>query len=946
MQNAFVKKRVLASVITAAAVLALALVLVFTFHGSADEPSDEVENFCYQTVTGDSLESANTSLRFLFTVGSLDYTRVGFVASRTNPDPTVGGAGCSVSETTDVYSAVRADGELIPAPAGRYWVVIKVNNVPNANFGSPIYIKPYVEDGSGVRYGAVRNLSVEGAFTIPTLQTEIASFTNSNFGGGSVTTNLAAAAGKSYAAPSTTPNDRHPRVLFTAADIDDINATRAAGAHASVNTSLLEYVADPTDGILPAASSHTGNDKPNGTHNYSEDVLYRIQTLAFYYRLTGDLLSGYRAVYAIKNYLKTIDIQSMSGDQERQHGNIMFAAACVYDWCYDLLTATDKEQIVLGVEKKIVSGSNSSDERMEVGFPPTGQQAMTGHGSERQILRDYLAFAIAIYDEYPGWWNFIAGRFYEEFVPVRNVYYEAGYVPQGISDYMALRFGSDLWSAWLVKAATGTFPYASEADMKQVMRTAYSHVANGYDRVLEEGDDENRSGGETLNSLCLDGMISAYLFDDDTAMSWAAFKDYAYVNDIFYLILQSGDAVGNKNNRHDDLDLIVYNGAWLGQMIAQSTWALNESATVMMKIGGRMTGNHDHADAGSFQIYYKGFLAGDSGTYDSWGSNHHTKYHQATIAHNSIVLQTGSTVYGQKQPGEVGSLTTWANGTYDTGTVTGVQYVYADAEQTTPIYAYLAGDVSAAYVAAAGMTRLDRRMLAVYDTDNAEVPLYFFVFDDIASNNALYKKIFLLHTKNEPTIDGKTVTTTHENGKLVLQNVFGGDSITKRSGYYVGSTNYTPASSDGYWGRVEISPTTGSKENVLLNVMYVCHKDDSPDLSTTSISTSEVKGAVIGNTAAVFVTAADRRSTEFSFTASGEGYLNYYVSGVAAGTWSVVVGGYTVNAATATADGGILVFSAPAGTSVTLRPGSPSILVNDNLPDGAWNEIDFSDLDP
>ena len=25
---------------------------------------------------------------------------------------------------------------------------------------------------------------------------------------------------------------------------------------------------------------------------------------------------------------------------------------------------------------------------------------------------------------------------------------------------------------------------------------------------------------------------------------------------------------------------------------------------------------------------------------------------------------------------------------------------------------------------------------------------------------------------------------------------------------------------------------------------------------------------------------------------------------------------------------------------------APAILVNDNLPDGNWNEIDFSDLDP
>ena len=588
---------------------------------------------------------------------------------------------------------------------------------------------------------------------------------------------------------------------------------------------------------------------------------------------------------------------------------------------------------------------------MEVGFPPTEQQAMTGHGSERQILRDYLAFAIAIYDEYPGWWTFIAGRFYEEFVPVRNAYYAAGYVPQGLSNYLPLRFGSDLWSAWLVKSATGTLPY-NASDMKRVMRTAYANVTNGYNRVFEEGDDGGSSGGETLNQLAFCGMMAGYLFDDDTAMSWADFGHYSYVDAVSYLILQSGDAVGDKNHRYDDMDLIVYNGAWLGQMITHSNWDLNGSATVKMKIGGRMTANHDHADAGSFQLYYKGLLAGDSGCYDEYDSTHHIQYHQATVAHNSIVLQNGSTVYGQKQPGEVGSLSAWENSSYKTGTVNGVSYGYADAEQTIPLYAYLAGDVADAYVAGAGVTRFDRRMLAVYDTDNAEAPLYFFVFDDIVSNNASYKKIFLLHTKNEPEIVGKTVTTTHEDGKLVLQNVFGGDNITKVGGtghnYDVGGIQKTTAGgeNDGYWGRVEISPATGNNENVLLNVMYVCHKDDSPSLSAQSISTAEVKGAVIGNTAAIFVTSATRRSTEFSFTAPGDGYLHYYVSGVAAGNWKVIVGGKTVNFDAATSDGGFLTFTALAGETVTLRPGTPGIAVDPSLPVGGWDSFAFGNLVP
>ena len=41
--------------------------------------------------------------------------------------------------------------------------------------------------------------------------------------------------------------------------------------------------------------------------------------------------------------------------------------------------------------------------------------------------------------------------------------------------------------------------------------------------------------------------------------------------------------------------------------------------------------------------------------------------------------------------------------------------------------------------------------------------------------------------------------------------------------------------------------------------------------------------------------------------------MSYYVSGVAAGDWTVTVGGKTVGTFSATAEGGLLTFTAPAG---------------------------------
>ncbi|MBR4335036.1 MAG: hypothetical protein IKP74_01135, partial [Clostridia bacterium] len=152
----------------------------------------------------------------------------------------------------------------------------------------------------------------------------------------------------------------------------------------------------------------------------------------------------------------------------------------------------------------------------------------------------------------------------------------------------------------------------------------------------------------------------------------------------------------------------------------------------------------------------------------------------------------------------------------------------------------------------------------------------------------------------------------------------GGDSITKVGGtnnnYNVNGTQINPTNNgnDGFWGRVEISPNTGSKTNQLLNVMYVTDSDKTLSLSATAISNDAVKGAKIGKVTAVFVTSATRRSTPFNFTSSGTGNQTYYVSGVKAGNWTVSAGGST-QTVTATEDGGLLVFTAPAGT-VTLTP--------------------------
>ena len=166
MKLSSVKSKVALSAFSFIVVAALFGLLLFSFLSSAATPGDEIQNLCFQTVSSDSVESDSTALRFLFTVGSLDYSRVGFVFSDTNENPTVGGDDCLVYGTETVYSSIRADGKTVPAPAGRYWVAVRVTDIPKASYGERIYVNAFVEDGGGIRYADARSTTVRYAFAL------------------------------------------------------------------------------------------------------------------------------------------------------------------------------------------------------------------------------------------------------------------------------------------------------------------------------------------------------------------------------------------------------------------------------------------------------------------------------------------------------------------------------------------------------------------------------------------------------------------------------------------------------------------------------------------------------------------------------------------------------------------------------------------------------------
>lgn len=327
-----------------------------------------------------------------------------------------------------------------------------------------------------------------------------------------------------YAAPPVVPvRAQHPRVLLTRDSIPGIRTALTSDEGHAAATEFANLAAQEITGLLPALQG----DAP--THNYDGRLLGVIEAKGLAYLLTGRELYGYQAIYALNNYIETLDIRRLN-DKYRAYGHTMFTAAEIYDWCHDLMTDEDRASLVSAVEHRLCR-----DGKMEIGFPPMQQSPISSHGSEAQLLRDYMAFAIAVYDEYPDWWEYTGGRFYEEYVPFRNEYMQSGLSPQGVGLYGPYRHNFDLWAAFLVQTMSGEMPFTGS--IRQVLPSFLAAELPQDKEVFPDGDyygqnlglielgdaQADTSNGE-LYSVCT-AMLHSALFGNET--SRAAAKYYS-----------------------------------------------------------------------------------------------------------------------------------------------------------------------------------------------------------------------------------------------------------------------------------------------------------------------------------------------------------------------------------------------------------------------------------
>ena len=239
-----------------------------------------------------------------------------------------------------------------------------------------------------------------------------------------------------YPAPPVLPPAEHPRLMLRQKDLPRIRRNLEKESCAPAAQIFRELCTLEIKG--------EGADPAFGTYHLKEYLA--VEAKALKALLDGDETLGRQVINDLILLLRTVHYHGTIM-MARFCGHLIFIASEVYDWCYPWLTDGERAEIVAFCEKV-------SAQYFEMGYPPVKQTALSGHGTEAQLLRDLLAFGIAVYDERSDIYRLCAGRLFSEYLPAYETEFAGGFHPQGPS-YGSYRHAATMWFGLLILSMNG-----------------------------------------------------------------------------------------------------------------------------------------------------------------------------------------------------------------------------------------------------------------------------------------------------------------------------------------------------------------------------------------------------------------------------------------------------------------------------------------------------------
>jgi Heparinase II C-terminal domain/Heparinase II/III-like protein len=696
------------------------------------------------------------------------------------------------------------------------------------------------------------------------------------------------------------PPAEHPRVCFRKQDLPALRA-KTNTSFLKVKNAWIEIknaALIGSDGKLPTPILGTPS-------NFDLAVLLSVEAQALMYVLDGNLAMGQRAVQAIFNLHKTVVFNLKKGDVTRDFGRLILSTALIYDWCYDLISPTDKRRLIARIE--------TWGTQMEFNWPRQTQNGISGHGAEAQLSRDMLAAGIAIYDEKPTIYNYGAGRLYAELLPAREFFYKGSFQPQG-SSYGGYRHKWELITTLLL-TRMGAPASISKTQGQVSYQWIYSRRSDG--QFLRNGDDfieMFHSHGKRWPIYS--AAYAASIYSDPILMNEAVLEGPRDKDPLFDFLFIDPNV--KPNGDLTSLPLTRFFDEPYGAMTARTGWDEN-SVVAEMKIGTYYFAGHHHLDAGNFQIYYKGPLAINSGIYDGvngqYGSAHHINFYQRTIAHNCMLVMDQSEKFtwhskrvvndgGQRYPRgavEPEYMDVLLTDEYRIGHL--ISHGFGP-DAAKPNYTFIKGDITKSYTA---KVKQHTRSFVFLNLGRSDVPAALIVLDRVESADKDFKKTWLLHCVEEPKIDGIRSTIKRSgkgySGKLVnlsLLPAVNNLSITKVGGegkeFTVQGENFAQAfrpeyennSADGAQWRLEISPKTASTKDMFLNVIQVMDDDNQiQPLPVQYLENDTLLGICIANRQVYFSHKEGLIGTPVNFSVVAADTTQIVVTDLENGTWKL-----------------------------------------------------------
>ena len=620
-----------------------------------------------------------------------------------------------------------------------------------------------------------------------------------------------------YKKPYITPPSEHPRLMLRRQDIDRVKS--------NLSSSECKMSAEVWCELCDKKILCEGATPDFGTYDLSEYLAVEAKALKalLSQEKTDARVAIDDAIFLLEN--SEFDKGIMKA---RWSGHLIFVCSLVYDWCYAHLTDNEKQRMISQCEAM-------AEKYFEMGYPPAKQAAISGHGGEAQLLRDLLAFSIAVYDERPDVYDFCAGRIIDEYVPAYDFMFAGGFHHQGPT-YGSYRYTCLLWSALLFYSMGGKKVFTSKLDE---LADSFIYLTRDDGQAIRLGDDTYEykapylrnapftvpmffaaayTGKERYYKEFEIGLDKEYLLPSKCGIDY--YEDGSFGEGLFSPVAQLLWYGLTEKTPTDELTPYRY----FGYPNGITMWNDGERV-VLMKMGELWGSNHDHLDTGCFQIYCGGALASDSGVYDSYGTSHRRNYTVHTSAHNCLtVFDPEKPLYGE-----------WLGGiAYDGGTrrpnngrETGNLELWKESYRMAKVISHtesdelceIVGDMTEAY--SHTCDKAIRKMQWEPNRGNNGVLT---VHDTVESKSENFIKAFHIHCQTEPRIADGCVIIDNEKYELVCKvispenakiEIIGGEGRE----FEIDGVNYVPdiiENTEAGWGQIVITDVRPVKETEFL----------------------------------------------------------------------------------------------------------------------------------